>query len=251
MRVLKSRLLHGTSQRFCKCFPLILSCITISSKLRLNTFIGHAFAFGFFLNIPRFLAKIAEKNTESALPPVVLDAVHLVALATVQGHQSTDAESQILSRLVGSLSTALSGIHPSQLLYVLQAEVLLSNYFFHHDRRLEGGYHVTAAVSIVLASNLHQTHDHRNPTPASVSEPYQLPPPADSIVHGERVNAFWTVFCLDRCWSVALGSQSALARADFVTSQISTPWPLDMGDYERVRSVHRDVEQWADDSPLY
>ena len=184
--------------------------------------------------MPRFLARIAQGEV-NYLPPVILYAVHLVGLVTCQDPQLKDREAQILALLIQSLSTAVSHVHSSQLLYILQAEVLISNYFFHHDRRLEGEYHITAAVSIILSSNLHQLRGWGGTgTPSTAAEAPPVPPAADSVEQGERINAFWAVFSLDRCWSVALGSQSALARTDLIGSQIRTPWPLDMADYEMV-----------------
>lgn len=190
--------------------------------------------------MPRFLARLTGQGTSP--PPVILYAVHLVGLVTLRDTQFKSQEPQILSLLTQSLSSAVSNVDSNQLLYILQAEILLSNYFFHQDRRLEGGYHITAAVSIVLSSNLHQLCDWRDSRASSPgSENYQMPPPADGIEQGERINAFWAVFSLDRCWSVTLGSQSALARVDLLPSQILTPWPLDMADYEMVSAMRRSL----------
>ncbi|TCD69621.1 hypothetical protein EIP91_006846 [Steccherinum ochraceum] len=196
----------------------------------LASFVSHAFAFGFFLNMPRFLAKLGTTSGENSVPPVLLYVVHLVGLVTLQEPQLKEQEPHILSYLTQALSAAVSNVQSGMLLYLLQAEVLLSNYFFHHDRRLEGGYHITAAVSIVLSTNLHQFDWSGAAQPASGA--YHLPHPADTVEQGERINAFWTVFNLDRCWAVSLGSQSALARIDLLSSHILTPWPLDMSDYE-------------------
>ena len=55
----------------------------------------------------------------------------------------------------------------------------------------------------------------------------------DDVEEGERIAAFWAVYCLDRCWTVALKSQSVLSRED-MTPQIETPWPLDSISYEQV-----------------
>ncbi|THH33327.1 hypothetical protein EUX98_g840 [Antrodiella citrinella] len=201
-------------------------------EVLLKAFVDHAFAFGFFLNLPRFLAKLdATEEGDNTFPDVILYAVHLVGLVTSRDRSYKDQESQVLSLLIQSLSSAVSDFHAGQLLHILQAEVLLSNYFLHHDRRLEGGYHITAAVSMVLSSNLHRVQDPSSlaiPGPGSVS----LPPPTDSVEQGERINAFWAVYSLDRFWSVKLGAQSALSRADLLASQITTPWPLDMSEYE-------------------
>ncbi|THH26916.1 hypothetical protein EUX98_g7276 [Antrodiella citrinella] len=62
----------------------------------------------------------------------------------------------------------------------------------------------------------------------------QLPTQQDQITRrigeeGERINAFWTTYILDRGWSVAQGSH---ANDVFLGVQIDTPWPQEMGSYE-------------------
>ncbi|KAH8093821.1 hypothetical protein BXZ70DRAFT_385305 [Cristinia sonorae] len=201
-------------------------------EVLLDSFVNHAYAFGFFLNMPRFLARISRAPQDQSVPPVIQYAVYLIGLLTSQDPLYVNTEPRILSLSMAALAAAVSNIQPEDLLYILQTEILLSNYFFHKDRRLEGAYHVTAAVSFVLGSNLHQITDWKG-TGAVSTAAFQLPMPADAIEQGERINAFWTVFCLDRCWSVALGSHSALARRNLLSAQILTPLPFDMIDYEQ------------------
>ena len=63
----------------------------------------------------------------------------------------------------------------------------------------------------------------------------QLPPPADSVEEGERVQAFWNVFIVDRYWSVWSQSPSALVQEALPSMQEDTPWPIEMEGYEQVR----------------
>lgn len=230
--MLRTHLTVGRFQKYCKG---LLHCLLELSGLffgSLNSFVAHALSFGVFLNMPRFLARLSAASEENPLPPVISYAVHLVGLVTCRDSQFKNQETQILSLLIQSLSTAVSHIHPTEVLYILQAEVLLSNYFFHQDRRLEGEYHITAAVAIVLSSKLHQLGQASPSGSPRATDPSPLPPAADAIEQGERINAFWAVVTLDRCWSIALGAQSALGRTDM--TRITTPWPLDMADYEKV-----------------
>lgn len=144
-------------------------------------------------------------------------------------------EPQLLSRVLQALSAATTNIDPATMIEVLQAEILMAFYFFNKDRKLEGGYHITAAVSIAVACNLHKIRGTQHGTRATAGSGarYHLPPPADDVEEGERIAAFWAVYCLDRCWTVALKSQSVLSRED-MTPQIETPWPLDSISYEQV-----------------
>ena len=58
--------------------------------------------------------------------------------------------------------------------------------------------------------------------------------PRDATEEGERINAFWTVFVLDRCWSVWMQSPSVLIDETSASTQVDTPWPLDLIGYEQV-----------------
>ncbi|PSR71032.1 hypothetical protein PHLCEN_2v13080 [Hermanssonia centrifuga] len=115
-------------------------------------------------------------------------------------------------------------------MYTLQTEVLLSYYLFHKDRRVEGGYHAAAAVSIVVACGLHKLGSTRAQGRTGIN----LPLPRDAVEDGERINAFWTVIILDRCWTVWMQTPSVLIDETSANTQIDTPWPLDMIGYEQV-----------------
>jgi hypothetical protein len=63
-----------------------------------------------------------------------------------------------------------------------------------------------------------------------------LQEPRDQIKEGERINAFWSVFVLDRCLSVVFGPPLVISDMDAPGMHIDTPWPLEMETYERVRA---------------
>ena len=136
----------------------------------------------------------------------------------------------MLTRTLHSLTSALD---PTRIIYMLQAEVLLSYYLFYKGRQLEGGYHAAAAVSIAVACKLHKLRSEPWSPSVGTTE-YLLPPAIDDIEEGERILAFWNVLILDRCWSVWSQSPSVLIQEASPTMQISTPWPLKMTSYERV-----------------
>ena len=82
---------------------------------------------------------------------------------------------------------------------------------------LEGKYHTGAAVSMVLSSGLHKFRAQ-----------------GDSIVtDGERLNAMWSVFILDRCSTATEGSPSNF-NLDAEDTRIDAPWPMEITDYARV-----------------
>lgn len=132
----------------------------------------------------------------------------------------------------------------------MQAEVLLSQYFFCLGRFLEGRYHANAAVSLVISCGLHKIRPEASEPHPVASQMgaavnlgfssnvsgglFELSIPIDSVDLGERINIFWSVYNIDKCWSVAVNSPSILVDDAALGTQIDTPWPLDVESYERV-----------------
>ena len=126
----------------------------------------------------------------------------------------------------------------------MSAEVLLAQYFFTLGRTLEGRYHANAAVSLAVSYGFHRISV--NPGMESSQSPQfnmsttlsflaqALPPAKTWVEFGERVNTFWSVYNIDRCWSV-VGNPCIMSDDPTHGTQIDTPWPLDMHDYEMVR----------------
>ena len=144
----------------------------------------------------------------------------------------------MLSRSVQQLSSSLfnvnnSGSHGHAIIGVVQAEVLLSNYFFAVGRLLEGRYHCGAATSLTISCHLNIITRGSAQFAAGGSGRSDM----DHVVaEGERINAFWTVYALDTSWAVALGSPSAMSQTSGGSIAITTPWPLGMTEYEQVNS---------------
>lgn len=197
----------------------------------------HASEYGFFLNIPRFLDTIygTASSNGTMYPAVLTDSVYLVATQFCESNDLKAKQSALLNQALQDLPAAMHDSSSAAIVYALQAEVLLSYYFFNNNRKLEGAYHVNAAVSITLACKFQRIRSSRQRSPTSSQATYNLPPPRDAIEEGERINAFWTVFILDRSWAVALGSAPGLTDDDATGTQIDIPWPLDMASYENVR----------------
>ncbi|KAJ3775128.1 Zn(2)-Cys(6) binuclear cluster domain-containing protein [Lentinula raphanica] len=217
----------------------------------LTAFLPHALDMGFFLHISRF--------QNSALLPLplghysrpcagLLSTVYLLGL-----HLSGDTnnqESVYLARALAHTANMLSSTHPQRIIHAIQAEVLLSVYFFRTGRILEGKYHMSAAVSLTLGAQLHKIRAPPTGVENSAVSPLQqisvagplLPPPNDQIEEGERINAFWMVYTLSNCWGVAVGTLSS-AVFESHGSTINTPWPLDMADYEQVM-WNNQIESW-------
>ncbi|KAI0630866.1 hypothetical protein C8Q77DRAFT_1160374 [Trametes polyzona] len=195
-------------------------------------FVQHATEYGFFLHIHRFLDKVfAANSTHSNSLRILLNVIYLLGSKLSSNPQVKAQEQSYLARALQHLPTALPE-DPRGAIYVMQAEVLLANYFFDNDRKLEGVYHANAAVSIAMAAKLHMIRSARRSRTAADTTTYRLPPPADLTEEGERINGFWTVFILDRCWAVATGSAPAFTDDEAAGTQIDTPWPMELGMYQ-------------------
>lgn len=159
-------------------------------------------------------------------------------------------EPGLLARAVhlvsGSLFLANTEARGHAIIGVIQAEVLLSNYFFSLGRFLEGRYHCSAAASLAISCRLNALGGEQDPlTQEGLAMDLVRSPDlglvsirtADALQAGERVNAFWTVYILDKTWAVALGTPSSITEQISGGMAISTPWPLAMDVYEQVRIV--------------
>ncbi|KAI0732142.1 hypothetical protein C8Q72DRAFT_166621 [Fomitopsis betulina] len=189
-----------------------------------RSFCSHATDFGFFLHLPRF-------QEQTVLPHITLSH-HALALITatrlVGAYLSTDSNAQelqhkLLTHTLKDLSAALAELEPAGMLNLLQTEILLAHYFFSTNRTFEAIYHMDAASAIVLANGYHRVRSTRAP-PRLESR--------DDIEEGERINAFWNTFILDRCWSPVLGRTPILSDEETKGTGIDTPWPLNIESYE-------------------
>ncbi|KAL1688403.1 hypothetical protein GGG16DRAFT_116034 [Schizophyllum commune] len=149
-----------------------------------DDFLPWAEAFGFFLNKELFRSSLNPSNG-----PVLQ-----------------------YSQTLQQLATALSQDHPLCVFQTIQAEVLLSTYFFRQGHQLEGQVHAGAAGALAMGARLHKA--------IRASGDAITVPSADD---DDKINAFWEVYGLTACWSSHFGYTSCIG-ADNI-SQIETPWP--------------------------
>uniref|UniRef100_A0A0W0EY39 Transcription factor domain-containing protein n=1 Tax=Moniliophthora roreri TaxID=221103 RepID=A0A0W0EY39_MONRR len=126
----------------------------------------------------------------------------------------------------------------TRILHTIQAELLLAMYFFRTNRFMEADIHLNGAVSLCLSCGLHKLRSCRPSysTVLGVSSGREIhfPPPRDPVEEGERINAFWTVFYVHRLMTVSLGTASPpFGTLDDPESQVDSPWPLEMEQYEQ------------------
>lgn len=165
--------------------------------------------------------------------PALLNAVHLLGarLSRLKTH-----ESNYLSKSLHHAMTEIS-LHSdnTRILDVIQAQVLLANYFFITNRLVEAEYHSNGAVSLSLSCNLHTTLSSRF---------HSLPLPTVGISsisthEGEKINGFWAVYCTDRLIQLSLNKTSRqLGWLTCPIVDIDTPFPLPISSYSSVRSFN-------------
>ncbi|KAL0060234.1 hypothetical protein AAF712_012989 [Marasmius tenuissimus] len=147
--------------------------------------------------------------------------------AYLSPHQELSSfQRALLTQALQDSAQGLSTSHPQRVLHVVQAEVLIAQYLFLNDRALEGKYHISTAVSLVLGAGFHKIRSgQQQAIPRSGMIP---PPPRDAREEVERVNALWAVLVMNHCWTAADAKASNISY-DMPESRIDAPWPLDFG----------------------
>ncbi|KAK7036191.1 Zn(2)-C6 fungal-type domain-containing protein [Favolaschia claudopus] len=198
-----------------------------------HNFLHSATSFGFFLDTQAFhdvITSPAGKN----LPPVLLNVLYLFGVHLSEDPDITVYEPAFLAHALRSTASSLTGSHPRTILHSIQAEVLLAYYFIRNARFLEGKYHISAAVSIVLSAGLHRIRSPHASNPSAFGQGGlgTLPPPRDAREEGERIAAFWAVLSINNCWAHRDGTLSNISYHEGSTMlTIDTPWPLENSDY--------------------
>ncbi|KAJ7654361.1 hypothetical protein B0H17DRAFT_385970 [Mycena rosella] len=211
----------------------------VNGEFLLQTFLPHASEFGFFLDTKHFVQSAMQGILpEHATRPsqALLNAVYMWG-----AHLSDDPrEERFKYRALQHAATDLRPSHPQSFLHTIQAEVLLSHYFFRNGSFLEARAHTATAVALALGGGLHQIRSIRKPaipvieiTEMNANE-IRLPAPADTVEEGERINGFWAVFTLQSNISVALLPAAHVCGVfEAGGMQIDTPWPLEIEEYKQ------------------
>jgi hypothetical protein len=194
---------------------------------------SHAPGLGLFLEKNRFLTAASHNQLSPSL-------VHVINLwgVTLSTHTRYDEE-PLLNRTVQSISLALSNperqgdAYTHRIIETIQAEYLLSQYFFYKGRVLEGNLHMITAISMVVSTRMHQIG---SPSMAGLRSSL-LEPPKDAVEEGERVHAFWAVLALNNCWTSIIGSTSNFDYTTNEENRVDTPWPMDMEFYAQVNDL--------------
>jgi len=205
----------------------------------IEAFMPYAADFGFFLSKQRFIAYCSRKfstNTHHAPSDPLLSAVFLWGTLLSPDDRWPIVEDSYASHSA-SLTASAQAAWTSEPLHILQAEVLLTSYYFYSARFTQARKHLSTCVALVLTHQLGKIRGQLKT--AADSRLYladmdnSIPSPSDSIEEGERIHAFWTVYVIDKMWAIALDRPAFIADDGSPISTIETPWPLEMGEFEK------------------
>jgi hypothetical protein len=130
----------------------------------------------------------------------------------LQGGTDTPLKKALLSQ---ALDEIMSSLAKSELQHeTIVATSLVALHLFSSGRLLEAKYHADAAVSLSVASGLHQL-------PSSWGESCQVSTNGPSWSDQQRT--FWNTFELC-CWSIITGTHNPLLSQGGFKINISTPW---------------------------
>ncbi|THG95981.1 hypothetical protein EW026_g5767 [Hermanssonia centrifuga] len=202
------------------------------AQMLLEIFLPHRHQCGLEIHVGRLRESLNYPPSERR-HPVLMNAIYLWACYLSRPTSLSEHESLYLARALSAMNDAVAD--PSKVIDLIQASCLLSVYFLSNGRLLEGSYHSSAASSLAIQWGLHQIGSSEITSGAIMNEwdsTFRLDPPKDSIEQGERILAFWQIYDLDRCWSVALQRPGMLPDNKHPRTTITTPWPQSMAEYE-------------------
>jgi len=164
--------------------------------------------------------------------PVLMNAIYLWACFISRPEPLSQHEEHYLQHALDALPEALRS--NDRVVDVIQASCLLSQYFLANGRLLEGSYHVSAAASLSVQTGLGRRPSLNTQAWSCDSMDSDTKPALSDILDGERNLAFWQVYNLDRCWSVVLRKPSVIPDKPGTRHSVSSPWPQEIKDYEKV-----------------
>jgi hypothetical protein len=210
---------------------------------RLQNFLPRSSQFGFFLQVDSFhtSALISRPFGDRSRPsPALLCSVYLWGVH-LSGDEAVLAHEPIfLRRVLRQISLEISTILDSgKIMHTIQALVLLAFYFLRTNQFMEAEFHTSGAISLCISAGLHKIRSSR-PFSSSVlgvmgrAEVF-LPAPGNALEEAERINGFWTVFCLKKVIDVCLGNVSeAFGGLDNPAGAVDTPWPVNLNESQSV-----------------
>ncbi|KAJ7736569.1 hypothetical protein DFH07DRAFT_986083 [Mycena maculata] len=227
-------------------------------RVLLDYFIPNAVQFGFFLHLERFrnAALLPSLLFGSITRPAVslLYAAYLWGAHFSQSNSLVELKPTFLRRALQYVSIEICADRDANhSLQTIQAQVLLSNYFFIYGRFHTAHVYANGAATLALGYQLHKLGTspslsspmldvHGNSCPLLVEQP--LTQSQSALEEGERIRCFWAVVSLQTKLNLAVDCPISISSCilEVVGMDISTPWPMQIADYEiRPCGIHTDA----------
>ncbi|KAJ6507398.1 hypothetical protein C8R47DRAFT_92897 [Mycena vitilis] len=198
------------------------------AAMLLEIFAPHRHQCGLDIHMGQLRESLSRPRTEQRHPSL-MNAIFLWACFISRPEPLSQHEEHYLTQALDALRDGLRD--GDKMIDIIQASCLLSSYFLANGRILEGSYHASAAAALAVQCGLHQNVAPELATwmadPNDDLKPFKL-----DVHQGERILAFWQVYNLDRCWSVALHKPTIIPDGPQAWNSINCPWPMDIAEYE-------------------
>ncbi|KAJ7090422.1 hypothetical protein B0H15DRAFT_838560 [Mycena belliarum] len=197
-----------------------------NKRILLDIFMAHRHQCWFDGQMERFALSNTTHQFGFEPHPALMNAIYLLGCHFARSPYCSEIESIFFTRALHEITVALD--NSDRLVDIVQASCLLAVYLYINCRSLEGYCHSFSAARLAVGLGLHQLRSMPDDPQLAYSEettPIPIPPPRDRAEVGDRIAAFWQVFMVDRCWSVASGLPIALPDGDCPQVRIKTPWP--------------------------
>ncbi|KAJ7122035.1 hypothetical protein C8R43DRAFT_51465 [Mycena crocata] len=219
--------LFGPEYFFQEPQPAIIHPPVDLAQMLLEIFAPHRHQCGLEIHMGRLRESLNRPRSEQR-HPVLMNAIFLWACFISRPEPLSQHEEHYLNQALDALRDALRD--GEKTIDIIQASCLLSTYFLANGRLLEGSYHASAAAALAVQCGLHGSLAAELNAWADSSD--DLKPFKMDLRQGERILAFWQVYNLDRCWSVALRKPSLIPDGPHAWNSINCPWPMDIAEYE-------------------
>ncbi|KAF5373124.1 hypothetical protein D9758_001483 [Tetrapyrgos nigripes] len=196
-------------------------------RILLDIFLAHKHQCWFDSDVSRFddhAASSSQHQLRSEPHPALMNAIYLLACHFARNQYYSEMEPHFLSNALHEITAALDS--SDRLVDVVQASCLLAIYLYANCRTLEAYCHSFSAARLAVGLGLHQIQPKElGQKQSGPSTPIAIEKPKNSAELQDRIAAFWQVFMVDRCWSVANGLPVALPDGEHHQGRIKTPWP--------------------------
>ncbi|KAL5531075.1 hypothetical protein ACEPAG_3951 [Sanghuangporus baumii] len=222
---------------------------TQTSEMLVSTFLRAAGVLGFVLETNRFKEHFLLPPHHPSRPHLALCCIVYVWAIRIRNTEDLKHfESLYLNRTILLLQNVSYVGHEDRNeisnLQVLQAEILLAQYYYCLGHILRARYHTSTAVTLAYIHGLEGSRSAGDAPRVSFDSGlsaslFHEPPLRGDLESTERVHLFWAVFVLDTCWSAALKMPCRLSDNVESGTQINMPWSIQTNACASGRTVQR------------